>query len=96
MLTPPIRIFRVSDRSMEPAVKEGDYLIVSRWYRRLRVGDIVVLRHPTKNISIVKRISTVSSNSVHVIGDNKEFSEDSRKFGSLDMERVVGKVILRF
>ena len=91
----PIRIFKVRDRSMEPSIKEGDYLIVNRWYGRLKVGDIVVLRHPAKKIAIVKRISTISSNSIYVIGDNSAFSEDSRKFGGLSRERIVGKVLLR-
>ncbi len=91
----PIRIFKVRDRSMEPAIREGDYLIVSRWYGRLRVGDIVVLRHPNKDIMIVKRISTISSSKIYVIGDNKALSEDSRKFGGVDRGRVIGKVLLR-
>ncbi len=95
MLTPPIRIFRVSDRSMEPAVTAGDYLIVNRWYGRLRVGNMVVLRHPSKNISIVKRVSAISSR-IYVVGDNKEESEDSRHFGSVSRGSILGKVILRY
>ncbi len=91
----PIKIFRVSDSSMEPSLHSGDYLIVNRWYRALKVGDIVVLRHPGKNISIVKRISTISGKLLFVVGDNSGSSEDSRSFGSLDKSSVIGKVIMK-
>ena len=91
----PIRIFKVRDASMEPALREGDYLVVSRWYGRLKVGDMVVLRHPRKDILMVKRVSAIGSNSIHVIGDNREESEDSRAFGNVKRESIIGRVILR-
>ena len=91
----PLAFFKVRDRSMEPAIKEGDYLIVSRLYCRLMPGDIVVLRHPAKDISIVKRVSAASGNSLYVVGDNKAESEDSRSFGSVKREKVIGKVMLK-
>ncbi len=91
----PIKIFRVEDRSMEPRIKAGDYLIVSRLSNRLKIGDVVVLKHPTKDIKIVKRISTISDTMVFVVGDNKNESGDSRNFGSMARNMVIGKVVFK-
>jgi nickel-type superoxide dismutase maturation protease len=90
----PIALFRVKDRSMEPALHQNDFLIVNCWFRRLKVNEIVVLRHPSTTIKIVKRVSALSDNLVFVSGDNKEESEDSRSFGGVDKQRIVGKVLL--
>ena len=31
---------------------------------------------------------------IYVLGDNRPFSEDSRKFGFVDMKQVIGKVVV--
>jgi signal peptidase I len=95
MSTFPIKIFRVEDRSMEPAIRSGDYLIVNLWYGSVKVNDLVVLRHPKKQISIIKRVSAISNNLVYVSGDNGAESEDSRSFGGVEKERIIGKVVFR-
>lgn len=89
----PLTVFRVEDRSMEPKMKAGDYLIVSRMYGKLSVGDVVVLRHPEKSMNIVKRISAIDGFDISVAGDNAERSEDSRSFGSISRHKILGKVI---
>lgn len=88
----PIKILRVAERSMEPAIKEGSYVIVWRWASRFNEGDIVVLRHPAKDMWIVKRIKSVDNGMAYVLGDNAAESEDSRKFGSVDAKMILGKV----
>jgi signal peptidase I len=40
------RRFEVAERSMEPALRPGDYLITSRYLDRLSAGDVVVYEHP--------------------------------------------------
>jgi nickel-type superoxide dismutase maturation protease len=94
MWTMPIRIFKVADRSMEPALKSGDYVFATAWFSKLKVGDIVILKHPARPIKIVKRISAISDKSAYVIGDNKSESEDSRSFGSVPRESILGRVLL--
>ena len=91
----PVGIFRARDRSMEPSILPGDFLIVSRSSKRLRVGDMVVLRHPTMSMHIVKRISAISNSKVFVTGDNKAESEDSRKFGSVGQRSIIGKIVFK-
>ncbi|MEM3839325.1 MAG: nickel-type superoxide dismutase maturation protease [Candidatus Micrarchaeaceae archaeon] len=90
----PLRIFKAVDRSMEPAVRSGEYLFVST-LSSIRPGDIVVAEHPAKPIKIVKRISAISDGKAYLLGDNKEESEDSRTFGSIERKNIIGKVILK-
>ncbi|MFZ4506930.1 MAG: signal peptidase I [Fimbriimonas sp.] len=37
----------------------------------------------------------VPKGEIYVLGDNREYSEDSRKFGSIPGSRILGKVIVR-
>ncbi|MHB1830375.1 MAG: S26 family signal peptidase [Candidatus Micrarchaeaceae archaeon] len=91
----PIRVFRAAGRSMEPAVKDGDYLVLCTFCRKFRVGDIVVLKHPENGMEIVKRVERIDKGMIFVLGDNRDYSEDSRKFGEVPMTDVVGRMILR-
>ena len=93
----PITRFKIEDRSMEPEFKSGDYVLVNRLsyiFGNPRKGDIIVLKHPKeKNKFLIKRISLVtSSDEYFVVGDNKSFSQDSRHFGPIKKELIVGKV----
>ena len=93
----PIMRFRIEDRSMEPALKAGDYVLVNKLtyiFSNPRKGDVVVLKHPKeKERFLIKRISLVTnSDEYFVIGDNKNFSQDSRHFGPVKKELITGKV----
>ena len=63
-----------------------------------KIGDIVVVKHPTKhNLQIIKRVTDVSENGGYFIrGDNPEESTDSRQFGAIKLEQIVGRVTCRF
>ncbi len=37
----------------------------------------------------------VPDGNVYVLGDNREVSEDSRKFGPVPLEKIIGKVVIR-
>ena len=51
----PIMRVKVAERSMEPALRPGDWLLVRRT-RRIRPGQIVLARHPERpEMLIVKR-----------------------------------------
>lgn len=91
----PLAFFKVKDRSMEPAVSDGDYVVVNRWNKSIKDGDVVVLSHPNKGILIIKRVWKILGNHLYVRGDNGEFSQDSRQFGSISKDLVIGKVIIR-
>ena len=91
-MRPPISVFRVVDRSMEPTLHSGDYVLANGWFGRLSQGDIVVLRHPARDILMIKRVSKLLDGRCYVVGDNAGLSQDSRSFGAVDMSMVVGKV----
>lgn len=88
----PIKIYRVAERSMEPSIRDGAYLILNCWHSTLRVGEVVVARSPD-GTTVVKRIAKIGGRSLFLVGDNAQKSIDSRKFGWIGREKVVGKVM---
>ncbi len=93
MATLPIGIFRVAERSMEPSIHEGIYVLVCRWCRSFSPGDVVVLRSPEDGTVLVKRVKTRGKKGLFVIGDNAAVSRDSRAFGEVAEGRIIGKVV---
>ncbi len=96
----PITRFKIEDRSMEPAFKSGDYVIINKLayaFSTPSKGDVIVFNHPKeKNRFLIKRISLVTkSDELYVVGDNKNFSQDSRHFGSIKKDLIIGKVWIR-
>jgi signal peptidase I len=96
----PFRRFRVEDESMRPTLEPGDYVLVNRWAYRTRSpspGDLVVVEDPeVPTRFLVKRVSeTFGAREVRLMGDNETASRDSRTFGPVALERIVGKVWLR-
>ena len=90
----PIRIFRVAERSMEPAIKEGDYVVLLA-IGEPRIGDVIALKHPYKDLTIIKRVIRSRADSFYVVGDNRRLSEDSREFGFVKKSAVIGRVLLK-
>ncbi len=103
------RRFVVRDRSMLPAFFPGDRLRVDpRPGRPLVRGDVVAVRDPeAPGRLLLKRIaavggetapdgSTVPKNALFVVGDRAERSRDSRAFGPVDRDAVVGVVWFRY
>ena len=96
----PLKRFRVDERSMSPVLDPGDYVLVNRWayaFREPAAGDLVVLRDPEREGRfLVKRIAgQAGPGSYSVAGDNVAESRDSRAFGPVPRDRIVGKVWLR-
>ncbi len=92
----PISIFKVCGKSMEPKLKSGNYVIVvSVKISKPKVGDVIIIRSPGRDILMIKRISEIKKNRVYIVGDNKEQSTDSRYFGFVSFDRIVAKVLFR-
>ena len=80
---------------MLPTLKEGDMVFFKKYIKDkslLKVGQIVIIYHPLKNIRLIKRVKNIIKNSIEVLGDNIEYSDDSNKFGLISNEKVIGIV----
>ena len=80
---------------MLPYLKEGDIVFFKKYKKNksiLKNRQIVIFNHPLKNKKLIKRINLVNQNNIEVLGDNIEFSEDSKKFGLVNNEKVIGIV----
>ena len=87
---------RVVGNSMEGIISEGDLITYKRISTKsldLEIGDIVVAFHPKiKSKLIIKRIYSIYKNKFDLRGDNFLSSTDSRDWGLIELDLIVGKV----
>ncbi len=87
---------QVTGDSMLPTVKSGDIVLIdTKAYLRSipKIGDIVLARHPYKDLSIIKRITDITpENRLTLSSDNRQVGSDSRQFGTISKQRIIGKV----
>jgi nickel-type superoxide dismutase maturation protease len=93
----PLQRFRVEDTSMRPVVQPGDRLLVGRWLRP-RCDSLVVVRDPEyPSTFLLKRVARVEPNGdVVVRGDNPNVSRDSRHFGPVARQLIIGRAFYRY
>jgi type IV secretory pathway protease TraF len=101
----------VAEGSMRPALEPGDWLLVDpttqRWPRR---GAIVVVRQPASGLLVVKRVAARPGDTISVagrpvrlgpteawlLGDAPAVSVDSRIYGPVTLDHLVGRAWLRY
>ncbi|MGK7931575.1 MAG: nickel-type superoxide dismutase maturation protease [Microcystaceae cyanobacterium] len=93
--------FQVEGVSMLPYLKPKDEVLVDKGaYQRSQplVGDVVVVKSPFQpNFYLIKRIVSIRKDGACFLqGDNLAQSIDSRAFGWIARELIIGKVICRF
>ncbi len=86
---------------MLPTLPAGETVLVNlRAYRQHppEPDDIVMALHPEQpDLKIFKRVQFVNEyGRIYLIGDNKADSNDSRHFGPLPLENILGQVTSRF
>lgn len=86
---------------MSPCLQSGQEVLVDLHaykYISPKVEDIVYLRHPLRaDTHMFKRVSRLEDDqALTVLGDNPAESSDSRQFGSVRNEHILGKLVCSF
>jgi signal peptidase I len=68
----------------------SDY-IIKRVYKM--GGEVVDFANVPEQWTIAMGEFVVPTGNVYVLGDNREVSEDSRKFGPVPVDRILGKIV---
>ena len=99
----PLWRVAVAERSMEPALRPGDWLLVRRGLRagrppRIRPGQVVIARHPGQpDLLLVKRAARREIRGWWLESDNPGAGAvDSRVFGVVAPELIEGRVLARY
>ena len=89
------RRYRVEGGSMAPTLDAGDYVLADP-RGRITTGAIVVARHPIEEgVVIVKRVAAITPEGLDLRGDAPADSTDSRTWGPLALDGVLGVVTSR-
>jgi|GEM_PF-3183159 len=100
---------RMMDHSMENGLKQNQVLfyLKSPWYYHPTDGDIVLIQTSEPHIESTKRIvgvpgEKIKENGIPVLllnnvyfveGDNGDKSIDSRNFGAINRDQILGKIL---
>ena len=94
--------------SMEPAIKNGAVLVISRlryglrlpWrqnysvrWAQPRAGEVVVFYTPSGELAVKRCTALAERESFIAEGDNAHASYDSRSYGPVSLDNIVGKVL---
>jgi signal peptidase I len=89
--------FKTSGHSMEPAIKNGQYVLISKipyFFSEPSVKEIVAFKKNQK--VFVKRIVKKTGDKYFLAGDNPKDSLDSRDFGFILKNDILGRVMYTF
>jgi nickel-type superoxide dismutase maturation protease len=99
----PLWRVAVAERSMEPALRPGDWLLVWRGTGtgrplRIRPGQVVIAQHPLQaDLLLVKRAVEQRPDGWWLASDNTAAAAlDSRSFGPVSIGLIRGRVLLRY
>jgi nickel-type superoxide dismutase maturation protease len=91
----PWGLARVSGASMVPAYYDGDRILV-RYAGAVGPGDAVLARDPREpSLILIKRIARREEGGWWLLADNSYAPGDSRQFGAVSDELVLGRVVAR-
>ncbi len=89
-------VAKVEGSSMQPQLKAGDLIFLLKT-QNLKVGQIAIAKRPDRpNLLVIKRVKAVTKNGYWLEGDNQSESDDSRIFGEVENELVLGKFLFKY
>jgi len=98
-----VHLYFVPSMSMYPTLKPGEFILLDTWAYQDKtpsLNDVVVFEHGIEKQHLVKRIRPWPNGGLtketlwYVMGDNRSSSQDSRYFGGIASEQLLGKVKL--
>ncbi|MGW4381936.1 nickel-type superoxide dismutase maturation protease [Kitasatospora sp. NPDC004531] len=91
----PLGVADIAGPSMRRLLSDGDRVLV-RYGAPLRPGAIALFRHPLRqDLLVVKRAAGRRPGGWWMLSDNPLVRTDSREFGAVPDELVLGRVLLR-
>lgn len=91
----PFGLMTVAGPSMVPTLLHGDQLVV-RYGARVRPGAVVLVRHPLRqDLLVVKRATERRPGGWWLLSDNQFVESDSREYGAVPADLVLGRVLFR-
>ncbi len=76
---------------MLPTIKPGQLAIVCKKIPKNPLNRLIIFEN--QGILKIKRVIRIKGSDFWVLGDNREFSQDSRHFGLVKKEDIKGSVI---
>lgn len=94
-----IRFLKVTGESLSPSYRDGDFVLINKipfFLKKIKKGDIIVFDHKTYG-TMIKKVERIAQDTgeIYVIGTHVH-SLDSRQFGPIHKDAVIGKVIWHF
>lgn len=89
--------FKIIGHSMQPKIKDGQSVLVSEipyLFKKPQINDIVAFKENHGKV-LVKRISEIKNGKYFIRGDNKKDSLDSRKFGTITRDQIIGEIMFK-
>lgn len=87
----PLMVRRIQGHSMMPVLPPGTKVLGLRWYKKLKVHDVIIFFHDGKEK--IKRINEIDGSKLYVLGDHSQASSDSRQYGWIDRPQVMARLI---
>lgn len=94
-------IVKVIGDSMFPTYHNGEYILgISKFnINKIKIGDILVFKKSGYDKILIKRVGSIheeeysDKKSFFMLGDNSEYSNDSRNFGWVEEEELMAKIL---
>ena len=79
---------------MTPNFYENDIVLSLKYFRSLKVNDVILINIPTIG-TVIKRIKYINGKEMSITSDNLEYSSEiyNKKYKTND---VLGKVLFKF